>query len=88
MNLCRSCGEDFASVAAFDRHRVGWHAYTLVEGLRLDTPREDGRRCLDPAEMRAAGMELDRRARWCIARDVERARKLRIRAETPSEVAA
>jgi hypothetical protein len=27
MNLCRSCTTDFASVAAFDKHRVGVYAY-------------------------------------------------------------
>jgi hypothetical protein len=29
VNNCRACGEDFSSVTAFDRHRVGGHAYTL-----------------------------------------------------------
>jgi hypothetical protein len=87
VNLCRSCGQDFGSVSAFDRHRVGRHAYTFSEGLRFDPPRENGRRCRDEDELRTAGMELDQRRRWCITRDVERVRKLRIRAETPSEVA-
>lgn len=85
MNICRSCGVDFSSVSAFDRHRVGRHVYTLSEGLRLDPPHEDGRRCLDADEIRAVGMELDRRGRWCITRDVEQARSLRIRAESASE---
>jgi hypothetical protein len=84
VNLCRACGLDFASVGAFDKHRVGKHAYTFREGLRLEPPREDGRRCLDEAEMREAGMELDRRGRWCIAADVERVRAFRIRAESVS----
>ena len=82
MNLCRSCRQDFGSVSAFDRHRVGRHAYTLSEGLELG--REDGRRCLDVDEMQATGMALDARGRWTITRDVERARTLRISAETPS----
>lgn len=88
MNLCRSCGQDFGSVSAFDRHRVGKHAYTFSEGLRMDPPHEEGRRCLDASEMRAAGMELDPRGRWRIPSDPERLRKLRHRAETPSEVEA
>ena len=46
MNLCRTCGHDFASVRAFDAHRIGRHAYTQAEGLALDPPRKDGRRCL------------------------------------------
>lgn len=83
MNLCTACREDFSSVAAFDRHRVGRHAYDFAEGLELGF--EDGRRCRDEDEMREAGMELDRRGRWCITRDVERAQKLRIPRGTPSE---
>jgi hypothetical protein len=75
LNLCRSCGCDFASVSAFDRHRAGSYVYTFVEGLELDPPREDGRRCLDADEMLDAGMALDVRGRWTIVADVERARR-------------
>lgn len=64
MNSCRSCGEDFGSAGLFDRHRIGRHAYTFGEGLRLDPPREDGRRCLDAGEMRALGWRLNARGRW------------------------
>lgn len=61
MNLCRSCNTDFASVAAFDKHRVGVYAYAW-------TPeREDGRRCLRESELLEVGMELDPRGRWRIA---------------------
>src|SRR5579883_2762651 len=67
MNLCTVCGEDFASLAAFDRHRVGRHAYSYRQGLRREPPREDGRRCLDPDEMRKAGLERDGRGHWRIA---------------------
>jgi hypothetical protein len=83
VNLCTACRGGFSSVTAFDRHRVGRHAYTFAEGLELGL--EDGRRCLDEDEMRAAGMALDRLGRWCITRDVEQARKLRIRSEGPRE---
>lgn len=74
-NLCRGCGHDFASVEAFDRHRVGVHAYTYSEGVRMEPIREDGRRCMDDAEMVASGMELDARGRWRVKlSDVDRAR--------------
>jgi hypothetical protein len=69
LNLCRSCSTDFASVEGFDRHRIGTHAYTLTEGLRMDPPKEDGGRCLSPAEMPEAGTEVDDRGRWRIARE-------------------
>jgi hypothetical protein len=84
VNLCRSCRRDFGSVSAFDRHRVGRHAYTFREGL--EQGREDGRRCLDEDEIWAAGMALDARGRRAITRDVERARTLRIRTERPAGV--
>jgi hypothetical protein len=74
-NLCRSCGCDFASDSAFDRHRVGVYMYTHAEGLELEPPREDGRRCLDADEMLAAGLAPDGRGRWSIVADVERARR-------------
>ena len=53
-------------MASFDRHRVGSHAYTYGEGLSFDVPREDGRRCLDSAEMLERGMEVDPQERWRI----------------------
>ena len=63
-NLCRSCGLDFAYLSAFDGHRVGEHDYTFAEGLRMDPPREDGRRCLGEDEMVARGWHVDRYGRW------------------------
>jgi hypothetical protein len=72
MNLCVTCKTDFASVAAFDRHRIGVHEYTFAEGLEFEPSREDGRRCMDVDEMLAAGMEQDARGRWRIAADAER----------------
>ena len=93
MNLCGACGVDFASVAAFDRHRVGRHAYSFLEGMHLEPPQEDGRRCLDEGEMRQAGMEVDARGRWHVTADVERIRAharecrsvVRIPSRTPAE---
>ena len=75
LNLCRGCGCDFASVSAFDRHRAGSYVYTFTEGLSLDPPQEDGRRCLDADEMTDAGMAPDAQGRWTITADVERARR-------------
>jgi hypothetical protein len=75
MNLCRECGEDFASVAAFDAHRVGRHAHTFREGLAMDPPREDGRRCLDPGELENGGWQRDTRGRWLRPADRRRALK-------------
>jgi hypothetical protein len=61
VNLCSSCGLDFASVAAFDAHRRGTHAH-------LGTPdRPDGRRCLTADELVDRGWERDRHGRWVTA---------------------
>lgn len=64
MTECGSCGLSFSGTSAFDRHRVGKHAYTYSEGLRMEPLREDGRRCLHVSEMGGAGMEQDARGRW------------------------
>lgn len=64
MNFCRSCKQDFGSVSAFDGHRTGKHAYTYVEGYDLEPRREDGRRCLDSAELEAKGWAVDAHGRW------------------------
>lgn len=84
MNLCGSCRLDFGSVAAFDAHRIGRHEYTFKEGLYLDPPREDGRRCLDEEEIAAAvdasGASLFVRnghGKWSLARSVRAARSMR-----------
>ena len=65
MNVCGACGQDFGS--AFDRHRIGKHAYTYEEGLRMSPPREDGRRCLTVAEMTAQGFVRNAFGRWTLA---------------------
>jgi hypothetical protein len=64
LNLCCACLQDFGSVELFDRHRIGKHAYNFAEGLDMDPPREDGRRCLDPSEMESLGWRLNSRGRW------------------------
>ena len=68
VNICRSCGVDFSSVSAFDRHRVGRHVYTLSEGLRLNTTHEDGTALPRCRRESAPGrrMELDRA--WSLVR--------------------
>jgi hypothetical protein len=86
VNLCRACRHDFASVKAFDRHRIGRHDYTLADGFRRDPPVEHGRRCLDVDEIRAAGMELDRRGRWQLVAEADHVRQVfasRTSAERP-----
>jgi hypothetical protein len=64
VNLCAGCGQDFAGLTLFDAHRVGKHAYTSTEGLRMEPPREDGRRCLSPDEMLERGWKQDQHDRW------------------------
>lgn len=64
MNLCRTCGLDFNSVAAFDEHRVGTHDYLFAEGARRDPPVYNGRRCLAVSELEEAKFERDRWGRW------------------------
>lgn len=84
MNLCRACRQDFSSLAAFDRHRIGDHALDWHE-------HEHGRRCMDEEELAAAGMEVDGRGRWRIEvtdRERERLSALRGSALTASEGAA
>lgn len=77
MNLCRSCHQDFASVE-FERHRVGVHAYTYSDGVKMDPIREDGRRCLSAAEMADRGWRRDERRRWIDPLRAARARRMRI----------
>jgi hypothetical protein len=74
MNLCCECNEDFGSVQAFDKHRVGKHAYSFAEGLEKDL--EDGRRCLGLDEFAEAGLVKNQRGAWSLASSLERAREL------------
>ena len=64
LNFCTACGEDFASLGTFDEHRIGEHEYRYDEGLLLDPPRYDGRRCLEVDEMLVMGWHQDPRGRW------------------------
>jgi hypothetical protein len=83
MNLCTVCGLDFGSVKAFDRHRVGVHDYLFSEGVRMDPPRFDGRRCLSESEMeslvseRTGCLVFSRNARgvWSMGEHVRGARE-------------
>jgi hypothetical protein len=45
-------------VTGYDKHRVGKHAYLF------DADHLDGRRCLDPDELRAKGYTQDSRGLW------------------------
>lgn len=80
-NVCGACRQDFGSVAAFDAHRVGVHAYTYSEGANMDPIREDGRRCLAVWEMAANGSGFLRNGRgaWSLARSLEWGRSQRAR---------
>jgi hypothetical protein len=76
LNGCSGCRQDFSSVAAFDRHRVG--SFDPFD-----------RRCMDETEMLVAGMEVDERGRWRIAlsdEDRERLRALKGSPYSPTEV--
>lgn len=49
LSQCGACSAFFASPSAFDRHRTG---------------DQEARRCLTPAEMRAAGMVVNAAGFW------------------------
>lgn len=55
---CAVCCATFAGDSVADRHRVGDHA--LPKGA------DDARRCLNPGEMRAAGMAEDDAGLWYV----------------------
>ena len=77
MNLCRACNENFGSVLAFDKHRVGKHAYTFKEGLMMYPPKANGRRCLSTEEMVESGFVKNTRDTWSLQETLEKARGLR-----------
>jgi hypothetical protein len=75
LNQCSACRLDFASLSAFDAHRVGKYAQAgpaeyvdrLARGLvpaEEDWRPEFGRRCLDVCDLRERGFTLDNRGRW------------------------
>jgi hypothetical protein len=55
LSFCTGCGYDFSGDNMFDKHRIGVHAYTYNEGLKLDPIKEDGRRCMTRDEMLKKG---------------------------------
>jgi hypothetical protein len=75
VNLCRLCERDFSSVRAFDAHRFGTHMYTEAEGLGLDPPRLDGRRCLRDDELTVYGFAQEPGGRWFQVEHRERTRR-------------
>jgi hypothetical protein len=75
LNECPTCGLDFASLSAFDQHRVGKYPQTGPAEYRDRLARrlvptdedwrpEFGRRCLDEFELRERGFRVDMRGRW------------------------
>jgi len=79
VNLCTACGQDFGSLTAFDRHRVGKYPQKgpseWTPAMGEWTP-EKGRRCLDEEEMSAKGLIRSKRGTWSIQSSLERARRL------------
>ena len=73
--FCAACGKDFSADAFFDMHRIGKHEYTLWEGLNMDPPKEDGRRCLTPEELRNRGFETNEAGRWHNIANTEKMRE-------------
>ena len=65
-NECGACGLDFSSLSGFESHRVGKHAYTYSQGVRMEPMREDGRRCLTADELTARGMAQNALGRWTL----------------------
>jgi hypothetical protein len=69
LNGCSGCRQDFTSLRLFDAHRVGVYAYPW------SPDREDGRRCLDAAEMLERGWEQDERGRWINPAEIARGKQ-------------
>jgi hypothetical protein len=67
---------DFASLAAFDEHRVSQHEYLFSE----DHP--DGLRCKSRFEMEAEGWQQDPRGRWSSPKLIADAERVRTRFST------
>lgn len=57
-NGCVSCGLDFGSLSAFEKHRVGKHEHVF------SAEHPDGRRCLTVAELEAKDFRTDIHGRW------------------------
>src|SRR5947208_15770430 len=82
LNQCTGCGKAFASLEAFDAHRVGKHPQTgpsEYAGSLEDWTPEQGRRCLTLEEMRQGSFRArrfvtDARPRLVLARSQGRAR--------------
>lgn len=89
MNLCRSCGSNFSSVAVWDRHRVGQYSPGDYKGERRDWSPELGRRCLEDWELHGLGLELNERGAWHDPiRTAQAATAFRATPETASKEAA
>jgi hypothetical protein len=69
LNYCCACKKDFSSLSAFDKHRAGVHEYTFLQGIHLDPPKENGRRCLDEDEFSKVGLFLNEKGRWSLPSD-------------------
>jgi hypothetical protein len=74
LNLCRTCGKDFASIRYFDAHRIGAFAPGDYIGRLEEWEPKKGRRCLTTAELLERGYVLDPRGRWTDPKRAERGR--------------
>jgi hypothetical protein len=82
LNLCRSCNKDFGSVSAFDAHRVGKHAYTYSEGVKMEPMKEDGRRCLATWELIRDDWLMDYHDVWRLPASQKDLLRLRVLTES------
>jgi hypothetical protein len=64
VNYCTSSDQDFSSVAALDRHRIGKHEYSHVEGLRSSLLARTPGACMSVDAMNAVGHGAQPRGRW------------------------
>jgi hypothetical protein len=85
VNLCRTCGFDFASVAAFDAHRVGKHGPGEYSGSLGKWTPEQGRRCQTAGELLAQGWEQNERRRWHKPRGGQRNEAASVADSRPTE---
>ena len=69
-NVCATCGLDFGSVTAFDRHRVG--------------PHDGDRRCRTEADLLDRGYVLTVYGRLTLAKQLDRGRAFQAVSANPS----
>jgi hypothetical protein len=78
MYECSGCSKDFASLEAFDSHRVGDYGPGIYAGPVEDWRPELGRRCLTTEEMEIREQPFVRNVRghWTLSHRLIRARQV------------